>query len=106
MFLDKYLNSTYLDLVYTNYEDFYLNSLDEYNFKKVYDYLINNKFTFIDDIILNYLELFEIDIKYIEKALKDIKEILGINYVNIISNNMSILDKLIEIAMNYAMADN
>ena len=35
MFLEKYLNPTYLHLVYNNYEDFYLKSLDEENFYKV-----------------------------------------------------------------------
>ena len=36
MFLEKYLNSTYLDLVYSNYEDDYIKLLDEDNFNKVY----------------------------------------------------------------------
>ena len=35
MFLEKYLNSTYLDLVYSNYEDDYIKLLDEDNFNKV-----------------------------------------------------------------------
>ena len=55
MFLEKYLNSTYLDLVYSNYEDDYIKLLDEDNFNKVYILLKNNNFYFIDDIILNYL---------------------------------------------------
>ena len=42
MFLDKYLNSTYLDLVYSNYQEDYINLLDEDNFNKVYILLKNN----------------------------------------------------------------
>ena len=52
MFLEKYLNSTYLDLVYSNYEDDYIKLLDEDNFNKVYILLKNNKFSnIIDDIL-------------------------------------------------------
>lgn len=105
MFLDKYLNSTYLELIYDNYDNDYLNVLDEDNFQRVYNLLIDNDFNFINDIVLNYLELFEIDIKYVSSALIDIKKILGDNYVNIISNNMSILDKVIEIALLYSEKD-
>ena len=105
MFLDKYLNSTYLELIYDNYDNDYLNVLDEDNFQRVYNLLIDNDFNFINDIVLNYLELFEIDIKYVSLALIDIKKILGDNYVNIISNNMSILDKVIEIALLYSEKD-
>ena len=36
MFLDKFLNSTYLDLIYDNYDEKYINSLNEENFNKVY----------------------------------------------------------------------
>ena len=36
MFLENYLNSTYLDLVFNNYEEEYLKSLDQENFDKIY----------------------------------------------------------------------
>ena len=36
MFLDKYLNEVYLDILYSNYEEIYLNNLDEINFNKIY----------------------------------------------------------------------
>lgn len=99
MFLDKYLNSTYLGLVYDNYEEDYINLLDENNFNKVYMLLKNNNFYFIDDIILNYLDLFEIEEKYIQLAIYDIKSVLGDNFVEKIGKNMTLIDKIIELAI-------
>ena len=105
MFLDKYLNSTYLDLVYCNYEEYYINLLDEDNFNKVYMLLKNNNFYFINDIILNYLELFEIEEKYVQLAINDIKSILGDDFVKKIGKNMILIDKAIEIAISYSEND-
>ena len=106
MFLDKYLNSTYLDLVYSNYEEDYINLLDEDNFNKVYILLKNNNFYFIDDIILNYLELFEIEEKYVQLAINKIKSILGDNFVEQIGKNMTLINKIIELAISYSEKDN
>lgn len=102
MFLDKYLNSTYLDLVYSNYEEDYIKLLDEDNFNKVYILLKNNNFYFINDIILNYLELFEIEEKYVQLAIFDIMSILGDNFVEQIGKNMTIIDKIIRLAISYS----
>ena len=101
MFLDKYLNSTYLDLVYDNYDEDYINLLDENNFNKVYMLLKNNNFYFIDDIILKYIELFEIEEKYVQLAINDIKIVLGENFVSEIGKNMTLLDKIIELAKKH-----
>lgn len=106
MFLDKYLNSTYLDLLYSNYDEDYINIIDQDNFNKVYNILKNNNFYFIEDIIINYLELFEIEDKYVELAILDIKSILGDDYVKKIGSNMTLIDKIIELAINYSENDN
>lgn len=106
MFLDKYLNSTYLDLLYSNYTEDYINTIDQDNFNKVYNILKINNFYFIEDIIINYLELFEIEDKYIELAILDIKSILGDDYVKKIGSNMTLIDKVIELAINYSENDN
>lgn len=102
MFLNKYLNSTYLDLVYSNYEEDYLKLLDEDNFSKVYMLLKSNNFYYINDIILNYLELFEIEEKYVEFAINDIKATLGNNFVELIGKNMMLIAKIIDLAINYS----
>lgn len=106
MFLNKYLNDIYIDLLYDTYNEQYINNLDEENFKKVYTVLKKEEFYFIDDIILKYLEIFEIDSNCVLKAINDIREILGSNYVKIIGNNLSIMDKIIELSTNYSLKKN
>ncbi len=106
MFLEKYLNSTYLDLVYSNYEEDYINLLNEENFNKIYLLLKSYNFYFIEDIILNYLELFEIDEDYVQLAIRDIKFSLGDDFVKQIGKNMLLIDKIIELAINYSEEDN
>ena len=106
MFLEKYLNSTYLDLIYDNYEESYINLLDEDNFNKVYLLLKRYNFDFIEDIILNYLELFEIEAKYVEFAISNFKSTLGNNFAQQIGENMTLIDKIIELALAYSEKDN
>lgn len=102
MFLDKYLNSTYLDLVYDNYDEEYINSLNEKNFNKVYLLLKSYNFYFIEDIILNYLELFEIEAKDVQLAISNLKIILGNDFVKRIGRDMTLINKIIELANNYS----
>ncbi len=102
MFLENYLNSTYLDLLYSNYEEKYLNSLNQENFDKIYRLLKDKNFYFIDDIVLNYLELFEIKVECINKAIVDFESVVGLDYVNYIGNNMSLLNKIIDLAIQYS----
>ncbi len=98
MFLEKYIDSTYVEMIYDNYENSYINSLDERNFLLVYNLLKEKGFYFIDDITLNYLELFELKRDNIEKALNTLKEIIGENYIKEIGHNMILVDKIIELA--------
>ena len=102
MFLEKYLNSIYLDLVYSNYDENYINLLDEDNFNKIYALLKNYNFYFIDDIILNYLELFEIEERYVNMAIVEVKSILGFEFVKKIGKNITLVDKIIELAISYS----
>ena len=101
MFLEKYLRPVYLDIVYNNYDNGYLKLLDEDNFNEVYNLLKRYGFYFIDDIIIDYIELFNIDSKYVEKAILDIKTLLGDDYIKKIGNNMVIINKIIEFACKY-----
>ena len=95
MFLDKYLDDLYYDLVYNNYESYYLNGLDENNFASVYNIFRKYNFYFINDIILNYIELFEMTPSEIEEGILKLKEKLGNNYIYIIGNDMKYLDEII-----------
>lgn len=95
MFLEKYVNKFYLDLIYYNYDEGYLNSLDESNFVSIYNLLKENKFYFIDDIILKYLEIFELEYDDVNNGLINLRNKLGENFVYIIGNDMSYLEEIL-----------
>lgn len=95
MFLDKYLDNFYYDLVYDNYDSSYLESLDENNFVSVYNIFSKYNFYFINDIILNYMELFEMDPEEIEHGILKLREKLGSNFVYIIGDDMKYLKEII-----------
>lgn len=94
MFLNKYINEFYLNLIYDNYEEDFINSLDEENFIKISNLFKNNNFYFINDIYLNYLEMFNLDYEEVFNKLEILKNKLGNNYNYIIGNDMRYLEFL------------
>lgn len=96
MFLDNYLDEFYYNQLIDNYDYNYLCSLDYNNFKQIYDILVKYKFDYINDIILNYIELFEIDPKYLEDCIKELITKLGDNYIRIIGSDMRYFTLIID----------
>ncbi len=96
MFLKDYLDEFYYNQVIDNYDYNYLCGLDYNNFKQVYDILVKYNFNYIDDIILNYIELFELEPKYVEECIKELRVNLGDNYVRIIGNDMRYFTLIID----------
>lgn len=72
MFLSKYVNDVYYEMILDEYDDGYLSTLDEEQFKKVYDLFREYGFTYIEDIILRYLEIFEMEYDEVKEKLKDL----------------------------------
>ena len=95
MFLNKYINEFYLNLIYDNYEESFINTLDEENFIKISKLFKNNNFYFINDIYLNYLEIFNLDYEEVFNKLEILKNKLGNNYNYIIGNDMRYLEYLL-----------
>lgn len=98
MFLGNYLSDIYTTLVFSNYKLSYLETLDEDNFKKIYNLFYQKGFYYLEDIILNYLEIFELEEESVSKAFEEIENELGANYVKIIGQDLTILNKVIELA--------
>lgn len=96
MFLEKYLNEFKFNILINNYEEEYLNKLDEQNFLLVYMIFKRNNFYFIDDIMLNYLEIFEKNPIDVIQKLELLKKELGDNFVYKIGNDMKYLNKVLE----------
>ena len=95
MFLNKYVNDVYYEMILDEYDDGYLSTLDEEQFKKIYDLFREYGFTYIEDIILRYLEIFEMEYEEVKEKLEDLKMELGDDFVYIVGNNLSLLDKIL-----------
>ena len=96
MFLNKYVNDEYYEFILDEYDEGYLSTLDEEQFKIIYDLFREYGFTYIEDIILKYLEIFEMEYGEVREKLEDLKTELGDNFIYIISNQLSLLDRIFE----------
>jgi len=92
MFYTKYLNNEYIEELYDNYDVNYLKNIDQDNFNKIYKLLKEYNFNYIEDIILNYLNIFELEYNTEEIKIKNLIKVLGSNYVDIIGENMNYLE--------------
>lgn len=95
MFLNKYVNDFYYDLILENYDEEFLKTLDEYNFLLIYKLFESYKFYYIDDIIYKYLEIFTLDYKMVNDAIKLLQNKLGENFVYKIGNDMKYLNEIL-----------
>ena len=66
------------------------------HFKNVYSLLCKYNFYFIKDIIVNYLEIFELELNKIEETILKLKNTLGDKFVYIIGNDMRYLNTFLE----------
>ena len=82
MIVDSYLDLTKQKLLREVYGEDFLESIDEDNFLKVYHLFVQYGFYFIDDIILNNLELFLVDPSIIETGILKLQQELGPDYFN------------------------
>lgn len=98
MFLEKYLDEFYFKQVLLNYEEGYLRSLDEENFLQIYHLFLKYNFYFVNDIILNYLEIFEMDKTFVLEKLLFLKGKLGDKFNYIIGQDMRYLNYILELA--------
>ena len=96
MFLQKYVSKFYYNQILDNYKKEYLELLDEQTFLKIYKLFVEYKFYFMEDIILKYLEIFEMDYNIVKEKIELLKNKLGNNFVYIIGNNMNYLDEILD----------
>ena len=96
MWLKRYIDENKYNLLLSSYDVSHLNNIDYNKFIKVYNVFKENNFYFIDDIILNYLEIFEIDDNIVRNKLMILKRSLGENYVYLIGNDMRLLEFILE----------
>lgn len=95
MFLEKYISEFYFKQILENYEEEYLNNLDENNFLEIIRLFQKYEFYFIEDIILNYLQIFELPASIVAQKLEMLKHNLGDNFVYIIGKDMTYLSQIL-----------
>ena len=99
MFLETVLSEINMELIYDKYDKEYLECIDPYNFAAIYNLFLYNKFYFLEDLIVKYLEIFTLRKDIIEDAIYSLKEEYGSDYIYHIGKNLSILDE----AINYEL---
>ena len=63
--------------------------------RRIYKLLKEYHFYYINDIILNYIEIFSLDKEEVEQKIKELKEKFGNNYVYLIGDDMRALDYIL-----------
>ena len=92
--LNKILSSKKLKLLYNKYSDNYIDGIDYDNLISIYSLFKKYNFYYIDDILVNYLEIFEKDYDYVEEKILELRKDLGNDFVFIIGNDMRYLEKI------------
>ncbi len=99
MFLETVLSETNFNLILDKYDEEYLNSLDPYQFACIYNIFIDNKFYFIEDLIIKYLEMFTVNEIMVRDAIDSLKNEYGDDYIYHIGKDLSILDNAINLEL-------
>ena len=96
MFIEKYLSEFNYQQLLEKYDYDFLDSLKEQDFLEIYSLFIKYNFYFVEDIIVNYYEIFMQDKDFVEKRILLLKDKLGENYNYIIGNDLTYLDWILE----------
>lgn len=92
MFFHKILDDTMYELLFETYNKEYLLSFNKTNFLEIYKLLRKYNFYYINDIILYYLEIFELDKEVVEKKIKELEKLYGKDFVYTIGKDISKLE--------------
>ena len=94
MFLKYYISEFNYLLIEENYNRDFLGSLNEELFKENLSIFNKYKISCIEDIILNYLDIFTFDSNILDNRIVRLITKLGNNYNEVINNNLSVINDL------------
>ena len=77
-----------------NYDIDYVEGINRSNFLSIYKLFMNNNFYFVNDLVLNYLEIFKLDYDIILESVERFKDNYE-NYVYVIGNDVSLFIDMI-----------
>jgi len=94
MFFEKYLDTFDYNLLLDNYDNDFLETMDEGNFIQILNVFKKYNFYFTDDIILNFLEIFLLEPEFVERKIIDLQKQLGDNFAYLIGNDLRYLNQI------------
>lgn len=92
MFFHEILDDTNYELLFETYNEEYLLNFDQTNFLEIYKILRKYNFYFLDDIILYYLEIFELDKEIVKKKIEELEKLYGKDFVYVIGEDLTKLE--------------
>lgn len=92
MFYDQYLDDFYLEELFQNYDLDYLKNIDQELFDQIYRLFCSYQIDFMEDIILKYFHIFQMDYELVKKRLFRLKIFLGDDFIFRLGEDLSYLE--------------
>ena len=80
--------------ILNKYEPSVLKNIDENNMNKIIEYLLTEKVDYIDELLMEYLDIFLINIEEFKRRFNALKNKYGNNLVELIKEDLNILEEL------------
>lgn len=92
--LMKWLDEMDLEEIKQTYDEEMFIKIKEENLLQIMQFLLDEKVFYTKDILIHYLDLFLLEPIEFQTKFKKIKTDYGENYIDIIGNDLSILEKM------------
>ena len=90
------LDSIDIQVLKENFDDELIEQLDTENVSKIYNYLISNGIDYAKDIFISQADLFLLEYDLFVKKFEKLKNKLGVDYINMLSEDCSLIDIMYE----------
>ena len=90
------LDSIDIPVLKENFDDELIEQLDTENVSKIYNYLINDGIDYAKDIFISQADLFLLEYDLFVKKFEKLKNKLGVDYVNMLGEDCSLIDIMYE----------
>lgn len=95
MFLKKYLSEYNYNLLLESYNWNYLETLNEVNFLKIYTLFQQHQIDCMEDLIVDFLELFQWDERVLKGKLEQLEKEYNNHLSEAVENNLAIIGNIL-----------
>lgn len=92
--LMKWLDEMDLEEIKETFDEELFFKIKEENLLQNVQFLLDEQIFYVKDILIHYLDLFIFEPSEFQTKFKKLKNVYGENYINIIGNDLSILEKM------------